>query len=94
MSLDLSIRGPAALKEICKHVTHMMYDRGLISYVQKFGVILRNLEVEKSSIQRDVQPLLSQKPLDPTASTVQQKLTTANNKIDDLTALSDLYDKK
>lgn len=71
-----------------------MCDRGLILYLQKFAVILRNLEAEKSSIQREVQPLLSQKPLDPTASTVLQKLTTANNKIDDLTALSDLYKKK
>ncbi|XP_056608310.1 envoplakin [Triplophysa dalaica] len=67
---------------------------GRIKDQEKFGVILRNLEAEKSSIQREVQPLLSQKPLDPTASTVQQKLTTANNKIDDLTALSDLYNKK
>ncbi|XP_065134317.1 envoplakin [Paramisgurnus dabryanus] len=61
---------------------------------EKFVVILRNLEAEKSSIQRDMQPLLSQKPLGPNASTQLQKLTEANNKIDDLTALCDLYNKK
>lgn len=71
-----------------------MYDGRFLFDLQKFGVILRNLEAEKSSIQREVQPLLSQKPLDPSASTVLQKLNTANNKIDDLTALSDLYKKK
>ncbi|XP_051573454.1 envoplakin-like [Myxocyprinus asiaticus] len=57
-------------------------------------VALRNLEAEKSSTQRDMQPLLSEKPLGPTTATLSQKLTIANNKIDDITALNDLYNKK
>ncbi|XP_051988813.1 envoplakin-like isoform X1 [Xyrauchen texanus] len=57
-------------------------------------VALRNLEAEKSSAQRDLQPLLLEKPLGPTAATLSQKLSIANNKIDDITALTDLYNKK
>lgn len=55
---------------------------------------LKNLEAEKSSAQRDMQPLISQKPLGPTTSSLPLKLSKVNNKIDDITALSDLYNKK
>ncbi|XP_066531921.1 envoplakin [Hoplias malabaricus] len=55
---------------------------------------LSNLEAEKVSIQREMEPLLSQKPLGPTTSSLPEKLSTATNKIEDLTALTDLYGKK
>ncbi|KAL0198738.1 hypothetical protein M9458_007278, partial [Cirrhinus mrigala] len=49
---------------------------------------------EKASAQRDMEPLISQKPLGPTTSMLPLKLSKVNNKIDDITALSDLYIKK
>uniref|UniRef100_A0A3B4CHT7 Desmoplakin SH3 domain-containing protein n=1 Tax=Pygocentrus nattereri TaxID=42514 RepID=A0A3B4CHT7_PYGNA len=55
---------------------------------------LRSLEAEKASIQREVEPLLSRKPLGPITSSFPEKLSTASNKIEDLTALTDLYGKK
>ncbi|XP_067237291.1 envoplakin [Chanodichthys erythropterus] len=61
---------------------------------ESFVVTLKNLEAEKSSAQRDMQPLISQKPLGPTTSSLPLKLSKVNNKIDDITALSDLYNKK
>uniref|UniRef100_A0A8B9HHT6 Envoplakin b n=1 Tax=Astyanax mexicanus TaxID=7994 RepID=A0A8B9HHT6_ASTMX len=55
---------------------------------------LRSLEAEKASIQREAEPLLSQKPLGPTTSTLPEKLSIATNKIEDLNNLTDLYGKK
>ncbi|XP_016113825.1 envoplakin-like isoform X1 [Sinocyclocheilus grahami] len=59
-----------------------------------FVTILKNLEAEKASAQRDMEPLISQKPLGPTTSSLPLKLSKINNKTDDITALSDLYHKK
>uniref|UniRef100_A0A8C2GIV0 Envoplakin b n=1 Tax=Cyprinus carpio TaxID=7962 RepID=A0A8C2GIV0_CYPCA len=59
-----------------------------------FVTILKNLEAEKASAQRDMEPLISQKPLGPTTSSLPLKLSKINNKINDITALSDLYNKK
>ncbi|XP_072225362.1 envoplakin [Leuresthes tenuis] len=55
---------------------------------------VRKLESEKSAIQREMDPILSKKPLSPTASALPVKLTAANNKIDDINHLIDLYNKK
>ncbi|KAL7826628.1 hypothetical protein AOLI_G00318370 [Acnodon oligacanthus] len=55
---------------------------------------LSSLGAEKASIQREVEPLLSRKPLGPVTSSFPEKLNTASNKIEDLTALTDLYGKK
>ncbi|KAK7939050.1 hypothetical protein WMY93_002376 [Mugilogobius chulae] len=55
---------------------------------------LDKLESEKAALQREMQPIISQKPLGPTTSTLPVKLSDVNNKIDDITALMDLYKKK
>ncbi|XP_026096154.1 envoplakin [Carassius auratus] len=59
-----------------------------------FVMILKKLEAEKASAQREMEPLISQKPLGPTTSSLPLKLSKVSNKIDDITALSDLYNKK
>ncbi|KAK2916917.1 hypothetical protein Q8A67_001291 [Cirrhinus molitorella] len=59
-----------------------------------FVTVLKNLEAEKASAQRDMEPLISQKPLGPTTSSLPLKLSKVNNKIDNITALSNLYNKK
>ncbi|KAG1928651.1 envoplakin [Pimephales promelas] len=61
---------------------------------ESFAVTLKNMEAEISSAQRDIQPLISQKPLGPTTSSLPVKLSKVNNKIEDITALSDLFTKK
>uniref|UniRef100_A0AAY5EFM4 SH3 domain-containing protein n=1 Tax=Electrophorus electricus TaxID=8005 RepID=A0AAY5EFM4_ELEEL len=61
---------------------------------EKSVLTLKNLETEKASIQRAMEPVLSQTSLRPTASSLTQKLSTANNKIEDITSLTDLYGKK
>uniref|UniRef100_A0A3Q1ECZ4 Envoplakin-like n=1 Tax=Acanthochromis polyacanthus TaxID=80966 RepID=A0A3Q1ECZ4_9TELE len=47
-----------------------------------------------SAIQREMDPILAKKPLGPNASVMPPKLSAANNKIHDLNALIDLYNKK
>uniref|UniRef100_A0A4W6BNQ2 Envoplakin b n=1 Tax=Lates calcarifer TaxID=8187 RepID=A0A4W6BNQ2_LATCA len=61
---------------------------------EKSALIVRKLESEKSGIQREMEPILAKKPLGPTASILPLKLSAANNKIDDLNTLIDLYNKK
>ncbi|XP_056144262.1 envoplakin-like [Lampris incognitus] len=55
---------------------------------------VRNLEAEKSSVQREMEPILAKKPLGPTASSLPLKLSTANIKFEDVNTLADLYNKK
>ncbi|XP_042337606.1 envoplakin-like [Plectropomus leopardus] len=55
---------------------------------------VRKLESDKCVVQREMEPILAKKPLGPIASTLPLKLSTANNKLDDLNALIDLYNKK
>ncbi|KAK9535540.1 hypothetical protein VZT92_007915 [Zoarces viviparus] len=55
---------------------------------------VRKLESEKSAIQREMEPILAKKPLGPISSTLALKLTAANNKIDNINTLLDLYNKK
>uniref|UniRef100_A0A8C1B6Y7 SH3 domain-containing protein n=1 Tax=Cyprinus carpio carpio TaxID=630221 RepID=A0A8C1B6Y7_CYPCA len=59
-----------------------------------FVMILKKLEAEKASAQREMEPLISQKPLGPTTSSLPLKLSKVSNKIDNITALSDQYNKK
>ncbi|XP_044038320.1 envoplakin-like [Siniperca chuatsi] len=61
---------------------------------EKSAQTLRKLESEKSAVQREMDPILAKKPLGPTASTLPLKLSAANNKIDDINTLIDLYNKK
>ncbi|XP_037331273.2 envoplakin [Pungitius pungitius] len=61
---------------------------------EKSTQTVRKLESEKSAIQREMEPILAQKPLGPIASTMPLKLSTANNKIDNINTLLDLYSKK
>lgn len=61
---------------------------------EKSALAVEKLESEKAAVQREMQPMLSKKPLGPATSTLPLKLSTANNKIDDITALMDLYKKK
>uniref|UniRef100_A0A8L0DQK7 Desmoplakin SH3 domain-containing protein n=1 Tax=Oncorhynchus mykiss TaxID=8022 RepID=A0A8L0DQK7_ONCMY len=53
-----------------------------------------NLEAEKTAVQRDMDPILAQKPLEPTTSALSLKLSGLNNKFDDTNVLCDLYNKK
>ncbi|KAM9393400.1 envoplakin-like isoform 2-T2 [Pholidichthys leucotaenia] len=55
---------------------------------------LKKIESEKAAIQREMEPILAKKSLGPTESFLPLKLSTANNKIDDLRTLLDLYKKK
>uniref|UniRef100_A0A8C8IL94 Envoplakin n=1 Tax=Oncorhynchus tshawytscha TaxID=74940 RepID=A0A8C8IL94_ONCTS len=55
---------------------------------------VRNLEAEKAAVQRDMDPILAQKPLGPTTSSLSLKLSGLNNKFDDTNVLCDLYNKK
>ncbi|XP_038845213.1 envoplakin-like [Salvelinus namaycush] len=55
---------------------------------------VRNLESEKAAVQRDMDPILAQKPLGPTTSALSLKLSGLNNKFDDTNVLCDLYNKK
>ncbi|KAJ0058417.1 hypothetical protein NL108_014138, partial [Boleophthalmus pectinirostris] len=61
---------------------------------EKTAQALNQLESEKAALQREMQPVISQKPLGPTTSTLPGKLSNINNKIDDVSALMDLYKKK
>ncbi|XP_078126602.1 envoplakin-like [Sander vitreus] len=61
---------------------------------EKSAQTVRKLESEKSAVQREMEPILAKKPLGPSASTLPLKLSTANNKINDLNALMDLSNKK
>uniref|UniRef100_A0A3P8ZS99 Desmoplakin SH3 domain-containing protein n=1 Tax=Esox lucius TaxID=8010 RepID=A0A3P8ZS99_ESOLU len=55
---------------------------------------VRNLEAEKAAVQREMEPILAQKPLQPSASALSVKLSGLNNKFDDANNLFDLYNKK
>ncbi|XP_068606002.1 envoplakin [Brachionichthys hirsutus] len=55
---------------------------------------VRKLESEKSAVQRELAPVLAKTPLGPIASTLASKLRSTSDKIDDVNALLDLYDKK
>ncbi|XP_030646457.1 envoplakin [Chanos chanos] len=61
---------------------------------EKSVLTLRDLEAEKATVQREMGPLLSQKPLGPRIYSLSQKLNTATNKIDDISTLAELYKKK
>ncbi|XP_040918385.1 envoplakin [Toxotes jaculatrix] len=61
---------------------------------RKSALTVRKLESEKAGVQREMEPILAKKPLGPIASTLPLKLSAANNKIDDISTLIDLYDKK
>ncbi|KAM9779788.1 envoplakin-like [Neosynchiropus ocellatus] len=55
---------------------------------------LRKLQSEKTMIQKDMEPVLAKNSLGPTAASLPLKVRAADNKIDDLDALLDLYHKK
>lgn len=61
---------------------------------QKSTLVVKKLESEKSAVQRDMDPILAKKPLGPTTATLPHKLSAANNKINDINTLIDLYNKK
>ncbi|XP_054464216.1 envoplakin [Anoplopoma fimbria] len=61
---------------------------------EKSAQTVRKLDSEKSAIQREMEPILAQKPLGPISSTLPLKLSAANNKIDNINTLIDLYNKK
>ncbi|XP_033826632.1 envoplakin [Periophthalmus magnuspinnatus] len=61
---------------------------------EKTALALNKLESEKAALQREMQPIITQKPLGPTTSTLPVKLSTINNRIDDISTLMDLYKKK
>ncbi|KAF6722971.1 Envoplakin [Oryzias melastigma] len=61
---------------------------------EKSAATVRALESEKSSIQRQLDPILAKKPLGPTASILPPKLNSTDNKIENIETLMNLYNKK
>ncbi|KAM7386381.1 hypothetical protein PAMA_009143 [Pampus argenteus] len=61
---------------------------------EKSALTVRKLESEKFAVQREMEPVLAKKPLGPITSTLPLKLSAANNKINDIDTLIDLYNKK
>ncbi|KAL2101071.1 hypothetical protein ACEWY4_002832 [Coilia grayii] len=61
---------------------------------EKTALELNHLEAEKASIQREMQPLVAQTALGPVTSTLSTKLSAVNNKMDNVTTLSNTYKKK
>uniref|UniRef100_UPI003AAD0C66 envoplakin-like n=1 Tax=Centroberyx gerrardi TaxID=166262 RepID=UPI003AAD0C66 len=61
---------------------------------EKTALTVRKLEAEKAAVQREMEPILAKKPLGPTASTLPVKLSSANNKFDNINSLAELYNKK
>ncbi|XP_028310611.1 envoplakin [Gouania willdenowi] len=55
---------------------------------------VRKLESEKAAVQRELEPILSKKPLGPITSTLPLKLSAATNKTNDINLLNDLYNTK
>ncbi|KAM8723770.1 envoplakin-like [Acanthopagrus schlegelii] len=62
--------------------------------LEKSAQTVRKLESEKAAVQREMGPILAKKSLEPTASSLPPKLSAVNNKIDDISTLIDLYNKK
>uniref|UniRef100_A0A3P8W3S7 Envoplakin b n=1 Tax=Cynoglossus semilaevis TaxID=244447 RepID=A0A3P8W3S7_CYNSE len=77
-------------KDILNRVRAPLDIRKIVSYCSD----VRKLESEKARVQREMEPILTKKPLGPSASTLPQKLCTANNKFDEINSLIALYDKK
>lgn len=83
------------MSSTCLHTSVLLWLVTLFDFaLQKSAQTVRKLESEKSAVQREMEPILAKKPLGPTASTLPLKLSTANNKIDDINTLMDLYNKK
>lgn len=61
---------------------------------QKTAAALQQLEKQRATAQKDLEPLLSHDINGPTFSTLPQKLNDAKNKQDSLAALNDLHRKK
>ncbi|KAJ7992766.1 hypothetical protein DPEC_G00282090 [Dallia pectoralis] len=61
---------------------------------ERATLTVRNLEAEKATVQREMEPILAQKPLGPTTSTLSVKLSALNNKFEDTNNLCDMYNKK
>ncbi|CAL8270711.1 unnamed protein product [Lota lota] len=55
---------------------------------------VRRLESEKAAVQREMAPMISQKPLGPTTATLPVKLNAINNKFNYVNTLTELYSKK
>ncbi|XP_033501046.2 envoplakin b [Epinephelus lanceolatus] len=82
------LRAPLDNRNPTQDLTNRLQDH------EKSAQTVRKLESEKSAVQREMEPILANKPLGPTASILPLKLSTANNKLDDLNTLIDLYNKK
>ncbi|XP_019714056.1 envoplakin-like [Hippocampus comes] len=62
--------------------------------LKKSSLMARNLESEKAAVQREMEALVAKKALGANASILPLKLAAANAKMDDISTLLDLYDKK
>uniref|UniRef100_A0A3Q3WJ83 Envoplakin b n=1 Tax=Mola mola TaxID=94237 RepID=A0A3Q3WJ83_MOLML len=61
---------------------------------EKSAQTVRRLESEKFAIQREMEPILTKKPLGPTTSSLPLKLSATNDKLDDVNTIINLYSKK
>ncbi|XP_043956476.1 envoplakin isoform X2 [Gambusia affinis] len=61
---------------------------------EKSALAVKKLESDKSAVQREVDPILAQKPLGPTAAMLPLKLSATDNEIHNINTLIDLYNKK
>ncbi|XP_034749774.1 envoplakin [Etheostoma cragini] len=82
------LRAPLDNRDPTQDLTKRLQDH------EKSAQTVRKLESEKSAVQREMEPILAKKPLGPNASTLPLKLSTASNKINDINALIELYNKK
>lgn len=63
-------------------------------FLQKAAAALRQLEQQKGTVQKELEPLISQDFNGPVSSSLPDKLSQTNNKQASLAALNDLYTKK
>ena len=55
---------------------------------------MRKLESQKAAVQREMTPMITQKPLGPTTATLPVKMDAINSKFDNVNTLMELYNKK
>lgn len=83
-----SLRAPLNRTDPATDLTNRLNEQ------EKTAAALQQLEKQRATAQKDLEPLLSQDINGPTFSTLPQKLGDAKNKQDSLAALNDLYKKK
>ena len=61
---------------------------------QETTTAVRRLESQKAAVQREMAPIITQKPLGPTTATLPVKMDAINSKFNNVNTLMELYNKK